>query len=600
MRSPLYREELLDHALANNESPSSEQSDEDYWAERDGHNDEFEGYDGGDEDNVYLLFEAYVAAVRKDDWRSLQCHPRIDVLSWYWAKVARTIPESEISDDEILALLQNAWGTGFEAPTWYDLSRRNWRPIVRDLLKQRLINGTSSARDALSIADSALAVAADVLIDAMRALIAAGSYGRALDLAREAIVGRQHDQLKTAQVRTLKRCALQLTAPFQELVAAVVPRLQRTKARNLSQAAAEVALQALSATSQLTRIALISHLAVDHPVAESLARGLIFECVEPEPAEIGVGLAAKYGWWPLVEECLTHPRADVRQRAYQSLIDAGIGDRSALNLRMAADQGSRVRRAVVAAIKRTSRPEDVPALLVLAKDKWRADDHPYSDGDIFPIARDAAKCLASAGTIPEDQLNELFELARVTKDVPLKEALLKALADAGGEVSLRRIARRVAMQKETRLEYSAAMALAFTRRSGILEELDELASDYILKVRPLYAPMLALAIGRHGTVETFSQTAELVAAAIDHRVLLLPLALGAAIEREQLARETVNRLPPEHPAKTLFDLPDGQELPAEVLDDLGDIHIVNRVLDIIPNFTKRSKLTRAKSDTSSD
>ncbi len=601
MRNPLHREELLAHALANNDVSSHEESDDEYWASRDGHNDEFDSYDGGgDEDNVYLLFEAYAAAVRKDDWRLLANHPQVELLVRYWARAARTVPDSDISDDEILALIQAASKAGYEASTWNDLSRRAWRPVAEKLLTQRLIDGTSSAQGAMTIAESALSVAAHVLTDAMRALIESDRLGRALDLAREAIVVDRHDRLKMAQIRALKRCSRQLPAPFQELASAVVPRLERKNARPLSPAAAEAALRALPSTSQLTRIALISHLAVNHPNAHSLARDLIFECVDPEPAELGVRLAAKCGWWPLVEESLAHPRADVRQRAYESLIDAQVVDRAALNLRMASDPGSRVRRAVVAKIKRSPSAQDVPALLRLVRDKWRTDEHPYSDYDIFPIAREAAKCLAAAGTIPEGELDDLFAIARTTKDAILQEALLKALADAGGDTSLRRIARRVTMQKETRLELSAAKALAFTERSGILDELGQLPDDYLIKVRPVFAPFLALAIGRHGTVPAFNQIADLLASAIDYRVLLLPLAFGAAVSREALAREALDRLPPAHLARTIFEVPDGEELPEDVLDDLGDIHVVKRVLDVIPKIAERSRLTKEHSAGSSD
>lgn len=599
MRRGLRREELLEQALKNSSSSSetNSPSDAEYWAERDGENDEYEEYDGGDRDTADELVDAYIHAIRKIDWRLLASHPHARGLGSQWARIVWHSPQSAFSDEEVVALIQTVWDTDDEATSWHSFSRGDWRPVLSDLLRRRLELGFRTPSGAKTIAGSALAMAPDLLVQTMNVLIASNRHGRALDLAHEVILEASEYDFRREDFRSLKSCVAGLPEPFSELVGAVVPRLGRRRHRSLSDAASLLAMSALTSVSNLTRIGLISHLAVNTPSAEVLARDLIFASVEPRPAEIGVQLAATHGWWTLVEDALSHPRADVRLKAYQSLIDAQVGDRAALNMRMAADRGSRVRQAVLESIKSApSRPGDIHALVQLAHDQWRNE---HVRDAAYPIAREAARCMRLAGPIPDDELARLFDLAPKTKDEFLQQRLLTAIADNGGPDAISRIARRVVKQEQIRLERSCAAALAYTTCNDILDEFDQLPNDYLTKVRPSHAAVLAIAIGRHATEQAIDRVCELLASSVDHRVLLVPLAAGAAIDREPVAESVLSFLPPSHPARDILDLGEGHELSPDVLDNLGDIHLVQEVTELMPGIAARPKRTPGRSDVSS-
>jgi len=588
MRAEKTREALLTRALASLPSPRYAVDDDADWASRDGHEDESLDYGNEDRDPIESLIEGYVAVIRAEDWRQLEAHPRLAELAPFWLREIEGTFWKFVSDEEARAVIEALWNGPKEVDAWFHFSSGPWRSSLRELMVRRLVGGPVDPADGASIANSTFSMANEIWLAAVRELIEGRRFGRLLDLFRELVTGQAMCDSDVDPVREVEVAAAGLASPFLELIQTVTPRVEHSN--RLSDEALGIVRLGLSEASALTRAAVITHLVgTDFPVKD-LARDIAFGTPEPRPGVVCVHLAAQQGWWQLVEEFAGHPRADVRQAAFEALQQAKIGNVSQRNTRFATDLGSRVRTAVVAAIEASPSPDDIDALLALIGDHW-TDEQFQTEDSYYPIAQRAARALSLIDPLSPDAVANAFKVATKTPDRWLTVELLTSLANAGGTDVRRKLANKIAKQAGTPQEIAAIRALLFTKAQSVLEELDQVDDEWLRRLPAEIACTLACVLGRHATTQTIDRVATNLKGLAEHRVLLVPLAAGARHQSVDLARSVLKHLPPNHIARTFIDLDDDSEIPSEALADLGHIRIVEAIPKIVQGFGKFHKLT---------
>lgn len=428
MRSRQNREALLAAALEARSRTQFQPFDEkERWASDDGHHNDDWGEHLADDEGASAdqILDAYVAATRKDvGWQHLASHKHLHDLASTWIRLLSGTPSEDQSDDELQAVIGIAWGQAIESSVW-SLARDVWRPSLERPLLSRIRAGHADRAIRMSAALCALVSAPRLLVDAAKELAFAGQMIELLKLAFDvwsSVVGAPG---RKSKIRKYMRFVKELPSPCGEIARAFTSH-SGLRHSQFGPDGTEVILRAIDQSDEDLH-ALLVWLATanGHVRPEEIQR--VIACVDrPERARIGLRAAIDAGLWDLVEPAVSHPRADVRQHAFEALVSRSGGIVQASLLKLANDPGSRVRQALVDALAVTSSPGgrgQLDALTRLCADEWSRHSVPSHEDSVYPIARRAADSVAAFPSIPPEYATQILNVATETSDSSVQDKL---------------------------------------------------------------------------------------------------------------------------------------------------------------------------------
>ncbi|MFL9864031.1 hypothetical protein PQR67_07625 [Paraburkholderia fungorum] len=580
MRAIVNREPLLQLALArlNKEAEAQETySNPEYWPSIDGHfNDDSEPYDGHTDDyyGARKLVSAFAEATRNNSgWQALAVHKDVRALACEWFDAIDAAAGADAGDDELRYLLELRAGEHLEQRIWRLLTRR-WCPSFVIDLRERLRAGDESAHLREVTAGCALDHVPDLLTEVAKDLFNEGQTVRLLELAHDAKTYTTRFGDTDSQHVAYEAFQQALPAPFDELAEALAP-LDDVQEVQLTDASLDALIPLLGKHQGPLRPLLIWLAATNGCAAEAVLEDALGESVQAEEADLAVRAAAAAGCWPLVRSALTHPRAKARQRALELLTAApepGITDDI---VALTNDPSAFVRRSLLDLLAK--QPERHAAALVqLCEDTWSRHSVPPGEDQNFPLARVAARALATLTTVPPELTGAIVEAALETDDLTVTEVLLYFLAERGDEDALREVINLVFTFNPTWASVQAASAIARTKRKVPTDALKRADPRWLGKSHYYLAAQTVEAVGSVADSSQILATAEALAVSEGRRVLLIPLAIGAERQSVDLANEVLSKLPPDHPAIQVLDA-SKHPLPHDALDQFGNARTVEAV-----------------------
>jgi hypothetical protein len=399
MRAIENREPLLQLALAELRKEieaQEEYADPEHWAAIDGHfNDDWESYEDFTDDYYAAreLVAAFAESTRRDSgWRALAEHRDVRAFIRQWFDAVEGAAGADVGDDELRHLLELGTGKYLEQRIWRYLTN-SWRPSFLTDLRVRLQFGDESANLREIAARCALEHAPDLLTEVANELFVEGQFIRLLELAYDAKIHTKRFGDTDSQHVAYDAFELRLPIPFGELAAALAP-LDNIHEVQLTSASLDVLIPLLGKHHGPLRPLLIWLAATNGRATEMVLEEALGESLQPEEADLAVRAAAAAGCWRLVRTALTHPRAKARQRALTLL--AASSDQEIMDdiVALTNDPSSFVRRSLLDLFAKE--PERYSAALVkLCEDTWSRDSVPEGEDQNFPLARGAARALAS-------------------------------------------------------------------------------------------------------------------------------------------------------------------------------------------------------------
>lgn len=586
MRAIENREPLLQLALAELRKEVEAQetySDSEHWPSIDGHfNDDWQPYDGYT-DYYYAareLVSAYAEATRSElGWQALAEHKDVRALARDWFDAMEADAGADASDDELRDLLKLGSGEYLEQRIWRLLTKR-WRPSFVTDLRARLRAGDESANLREDAARCALEHAQDLLIEVAKELFDEGETVRLLELAHDAKTHTKRFGDTDSQHVAYDAFEMCLPAPFDELAAALAP-LDDIQTVQLTDASLDALIPLLGKHQGPLRPLLIWLAAINGRATETVLEDALGESLQAEEADVAVRAAAAAGCWRVVRSALTHPRAKARQRALNLL--AAASDQEIIDdiVALTNDPSAFVRRSLLNLLAK--QPERHAAVLVtLCEDTWSLHSVPEGEEQDFPLARVAARALASLPVVPSELTGAIVEAALETDDLTVTEVLLNFLVERGDEDALREVINLVFTFKPTWASVQGASVIARTKRNVPADALKRADPRWLGKSNYYLAAQTVEAVGSIADNTQILATAQALAVSEGRRVLLIPLAIGAERQSTDLANEVLSKLPPGHPAVEVLDT-SKHPLPHDALDQLGNVRTVEAVHWLLGN-----------------
>lgn len=552
-------------------------SDPDHWPSIDGHfNDDWQPYDGYNDDYYAAreLVSAFAKATRSDSgWQALAEHKDVRALVHAWFDAMEAAAGADVDDDELRHLLELSAGEYLEQRIWRLLTKM-WRPSFLIDLRERLRAGDESADLRKVVACCALEHAPELLAEVAKELFDEGQTLRLLELAHDAKTRTKHFGDTDSQHVAYDAFEQRLPAPFDELAAAL-SALDDIQEVQLTDASLDALIPLLGKHQGSLRPLLIWLAAVNGRATKAVLEEALGKSLQPEEADVAVRAAAAAGCWPLVRSALNHPRAKARQRALDLLMAASDQQSIDYIVTLANDPSAFVRRSLLDWLAK--QPERHAAVLVkLCEDTWSLHSVPEGEDQDFPLARGAARALATLTAVPSELTAAIVEAAMETDDSTVTEVLLDFLVERGDEDALREVINLVFTFKPTWASLQAASAIARTKRNVPADALKRADLHWLGKSNHYLAAQTVEAVGSIADSTQILATAKALAVSEDRRVLLIPLAIGAERQSTDLANEVLGKLPPDHPAIQVLDV-SKHPLSHDVLDQLGNARTVEAV-----------------------
>ena len=241
-------------------------------------------------------------------------------------------------------------------------------------------------------------------------------------------------------------------------------------------------------------------------------------------------------------------------------------------LELASDPGSRVRRSLVGILADRPHPDHLSVLLRLIDDKWSDAEVFRNDPPSYPIAREAVVGLAAYGNLSDDIGEVLLRRAERADDRSLGIVALNTAAECCGPAIRKEIWALSFIVQPRWVRVDAINAL--TRVDVVESEiLDAITAELLLRLPPPIAASACVLLASHGRVDVVVEAMERIAHSTKRRALLLLGVYVLADRERQAAIELLVLLGPDHPARRLLNLTEGEQLPNTVLDDLGHVRI---------------------------
>jgi hypothetical protein len=576
-----HRDVLLEAAVKVLRSLQSQTYDAaEALAVEDGHFDEDDFMDHEESGaSAEQLCLAYVTRLRAEGgWRRLARSVYVAELLGYWAKAVRATKPARISREERVALFDHAEALREEVTAW-EVARHCWIPEFEPRLRSRLEEGHPDAVTRRAAVQCALVAAPKALQDEVAFCLRQSTKKSLCELLFEVSHARLYGVFK------------EMKSPYEQFAARVPEHcrelvdlfgVEAVSGDALSDEALAVAAQgALECTGRVQAIllqAISSRCAISAELASHVIRA-----PEPETAMAGLRAAEAAGMWDLIETAIGHQRADVRRLAFDIMVGRNGGVVAPRWLGLASDKSSRVRKALVAALGEKPPEGAQAALVLLCADEWVSQSHSYPHEE-FPIARAAATALAHVSGIDEADAARLLERARLTSDPELQSRIYVALACNAGDEARSTLA-DIAFERgprQRRVSAMRALAIAGTTVADYIFE--PLTAAWLSAAAPELAMWGAAALGSCAALSRIDDVCDKLAVSSTRRVLLIAVVLGLRERDPGLAQRALEYLPRAHPARRLLD--GAGLLPSEVLDDLGDIEVVNAVLTLCDNLVE--------------
>lgn len=576
-RAPLLQK-ALDYRRA--ETPPKYDPETDHWPYVDGHfNDDIEPYfDGSDEGfGARELVSSFVEWTHEEaGWQALASHPDLQDIAWAWVETLRSLDVEEIDPDELISLVGFVWGSPLEGEFWRSINVGVW-PCLDASLEARLLEGHDNERLRLEATRFAMLRSPRTLAKVSQQLLSGGRHDRLIELIYDTKSGTMHAKESPEEVAAYRALEQSLPEPFREIARSLTP-LNELESTLLSAAALEIIAPLLEFHEGDPRVLLVWIAAVNHRADEEVLRRTLFASTSADEAEVSVRAAEVAECWSVVRDALSHPRGRARALAVQVLARPGMSAPPEALFQLVSDPSHYVRRSLVDAIAARP-PLRVADLVTLCADTWAEHSSAPDQGNDYPIAVAATEVLSTLAPLPPEFNVPLIEVALETEDDAVCEAIFKMLAKHGDDNAISEIVNQILTIDPRWPSVVAARALASSGRRLPNGTMSRANTDWFRKCAPVLAAAAARVIGSCSDDAQILQTADFLIHLEHRRVLLIALALGAHPQSPALTAQVLERLPPGHPAANLLAA-EGTPLKHDLLDDLGDIRLVNAVLSL--------------------
>jgi hypothetical protein len=564
------RIDKLDLAITN-----GEYSDE--YAEHLADNDD--GTTAGD------FLEAYVVHVRgTGDWPRLAAHRQLERLRFWWFRQLANDKERDAA--EFARAFELGYGTVDEDDLWVALTRI-WDASFEPQLVQRLQAGHDQPR-VRSAALMCVSTWAPARLPEVCALLASsGQTCRLVEMANELGQLREEDSvLNFPDGREVTdRAAALLPAALRSLSDAA-KALAHRKVPKLSKGAFTLlaSVESPSETVRQFRLQLDQHFAM--PVQDDVRWTLVHADASHE-ATLAMKAAIRYGMDDVIANGLSHRFAHVVALALTAIGESVGSPLPDALLALATHAGSPVRQSLAALLDARPHVAHVPALLILAGDRY-SQRSMYDNGDEdYPIAQAAALAIAKLDALEDGPAGELFTVALATRDPNVRRLLFVALVRVADSPFQHRLWDLVASPGGLTLRRAAARALLVGHDRVTPAVIDAITPDLVATLPVPVAVDLALLLAINGEPGRVVEMANALAANEHRRVLVLMLVRMLHERDPRAARRIVRLLPADHEG-VRFALGKIHELPGDAaLEDLGDAASVKAVVGWLKVFTAR-------------
>jgi len=526
-----------------------------------------ESYQSQHEDDGYaasVFVNVYVKQVRTlSRWRTLAEHPRSAELGRAWADDVARAGES-VSLEELRAVIAVTRSSNDEDRAW-EAAREHWQASLSSDLEQRILSHPSDENLRGALAYCALIKAPATLAMCFERLAITpapfvhlvvdtkGAQRRASSKTRARLVRRLLALLPSAAVEIFEALSINGKPPS----AVSKPTL------SLLDLAAETATPFV-----LNKI--VPMMIAGGAVPSSAIRRWLIETTDHRLAKAAAEAAICIQDDALVWLALEHVRADAREVAVTYLSRALPDPLPSRLLGLSSDPGSRVRRAVVRILATRPHTEHQIVLLRLIDDDWSDVDAYQNEPPSYPIAREAVVGLAAYGRLTDEIGEALLFRAERTDDRSLGIAALNTAAQSCSSTIRKKVwaLSFIDQPRWVRVDAINALIGADVVESEIV---DSITPELLMRLAPPLAASACILLATHGPVEAAVAAMERIACSTKRRALLLLGVCGLADRDRPAALGLLGLLGPDHPARRLVDLDDGERLPKTVLDDLGHI-----------------------------
>lgn len=532
-----------------------------------------------DKANAETLVNTYVDTLRnKRGWDALRRYAARSPFRQAW--ISTLAVKRECSEDEALGLLTVVWGTAEEAAFWTHLTDY-WCPSLSSRLEERIRVGHPDRNTRIAAIVCLARHIPQVMVSVNKSLCQASTWRRILELAQD--LHDAHEIVKNERA-VIEAVSFRFTSDL--------PLPIRTAAGALLSPGALLALDADS-------VALVGTIDMGENRASRLAQARLLAAsgrdIKPhldallnvqgnssddiQFAAQAVRLAANRGFWSVVERSLHHRFADVRQSAMEVLAaSTRDGPLPPPILALATDKGSRVRFSLIALLSARRHQDHVDALVTLAGDSWSRFTRRHADESAeYPIARAAAALLTEPPELPERIYTKIIHLINNTDDYVVIQDLFLALVrnasiDVRGNV--------VKFVATSHSGFLRAAAWALVQAADHVDEMmaNAITSDRLQQCPPRVAPLLAVLVGRRAAADHIVAIARALSGNMKRRVLTVPLIIAAVRRDAGLLDLLVGFLPSDRARIVKEALINGKMIPREVLNELGEVHLVDEVL----------------------
>ncbi|MCY3621514.1 MAG: hypothetical protein OXH68_07360 [Gammaproteobacteria bacterium] len=566
-------EKVLDgalDALADLERSHEREGKEEWRAIKDGERDEGyeEAFISQHEDDGYaagVLVEAYISQVRsRGRWRTLAKHARASELGYHWTQSISH--GSETSVEELRAVISLTESSKDEERAW-EAARQHWQEALGADLEERILSSPPDEGLRATLAYCCLMASPITLERCMTRLSAAPT---SLVQFLVDLHGAQARIRKKKRAKRIKRMLEPLPPVGKEIFKALALK---------DGLPAPVGREALSMLE--TAAATVGPFVLDKIVPVMIASGSkpsstiwrwLVETEDGELAKAATKAAVQILDDEVVWVALGHARADARVAALEHLANTPINPLPQQLLKLSSDASSGVRRSLVGILATRTHADHQAVLLRLIDDDWSDVDFFYHGSASYPIAREATGALAAYGRLSDEIGETLVSRAERTDDRSLGMVALETAAQCCGPVVRRKI---WDLSHQDHLRWVRVDAIDALTRADVVENaiLERIDANQLFRLAPPLAASATVLLATHGSIDAVVEAMERVAHSRKWRALVLLGAVGVADRDSAVAKGLLGMLGPDHPARRLLDLADGEPLPVGALDDLGHIRI---------------------------
>ncbi len=566
--------EVLDAALDKLASlrRSYEREGREQWcAIVDGECDEFYGedYESQNADDGYaadIFVTAYVNKVRSlGHWRSLAEHPRLSELGCAWADdISRS--SGSVSLEELRTVIDVTRSSGDEDTAW-EAARKHWKASLVSDLEQRILLNSDDNRLRSALIDCALMKSPKTLIDCLELLSTAPAAFVHLLVDMHAAY---HQISSKNRARRLRPIMESISSSGKDIFEAL--SINDNPPRPVSQTALFLLIEAAKTAPPYILDKIVPVLIASGSVPTAAIRRWLVETEDNLLAKAATEAAIRIQDDALVRLTLNHARANARAAALAYLANSQPDPLPQWLLKLECDPSSRVRRSLVGILADRPHPDHLSILLRLIDDKWSDADAFRNDPPSYPIAREAVAGLATYGNLSDDIGEVLLLRAERTDDRSLGIVALNTAAKCCGPAIRKKIWALSSIDQPRYVCVDAINALIWV---DVVESeiLDAITAKLLLRLPPSLAASACVLLASHGQVEAVVETMEQIAHSTERQALLLLGVDGLAGRERQAAIALLALIGPDHPARCLLNLTEGEQLPSTALDDLGHVRI---------------------------